>query len=73
MRYGLKRIFDKFFRSESFRQVKRAIQTNKQLKVVVNLIWTTICLFLNLEREQSKDNLMEMKQDERLSTSKKQS
>jgi|LakMenEpi03Aug12_release.lakeMendotaPanAssembly.Ray.scaffolds.fasta_scaffold249747_2 hypothetical protein len=66
-------IFDKFFRPESFRQVKRAIQTNKQLKVVVNLIWATICLFLNFEREPSKDNLMEMKQDERSCTSKKQS
>lgn len=38
--------------------MKRTIQTNKLLKGIVTLIWTTICLFLNLEREFESDNLL---------------
>ena len=58
MRYGLTRIYELFFRGEDFRHVKRTIQTNKLLKGIVTLIWTTICLFLNMERQFESDNLL---------------
>jgi hypothetical protein len=62
MRNGLARLFDLFFRSEDFRQVKKAVQTNRLLKGIVTLIWTTICLFLDFEREFESENLLGFKE-----------
>ena len=40
------------------RVIKRFIQTSKSLKGLVYLIYSIVCLALNLEREFSIDNLL---------------
>jgi hypothetical protein len=58
MRFSLKRIHDFFFANNEVRHLKQTIQTNKLLKGIVTLVWTTICLFHDLEREYQAENML---------------
>ena len=55
---ALKNFKDSFFTGQRIRVVKRFIQTSKLLRSLVNLIWSVTCLFLNIEKEFSGDNLL---------------
>ena len=55
---ALKNLKETFFSGQRIRLIKRFIQTSKLLKGLVQLVWSIICLFLNIEKEFSNDNLL---------------
>ena len=54
----MERIWETFFTDSKVRVIKRFIQTSKLMRSLVHLIYSFICLALNLERDFNYDNLL---------------
>ena len=47
-----------FLSGQRIRVIKRFIQTSKLMKNLVNVVWSYICVFLDIEQEYKVDNLL---------------
>ena len=54
---SLETIWETFFTESKIRVIRRFIQTSKLMRGLVHLIYSFVCLALNLEREFNYDNL----------------
>ena len=54
----LEKINQVYFGDQKIRVIRRFIQSSKQMKSLVHLIYSFVCLALNLEREFKLDNLL---------------
>ena len=54
----MEKIWETFFIESKIRVIRRFMQTSKIMKGLVQLIYSFICLALNLEREFNYDNLL---------------
>jgi len=55
---SLEIIWETFFTESKIRVIRRFIQTSKLMRGLVHLIYSFVCLALNLEREFNYDNLL---------------
>ena len=47
-----------FLSGQRIRVIKRFIQTSKLMKNLVNVVWSYICVFLDIEQEYKSENLL---------------
>ena len=54
----MEKIYETFFAEAKIRVIRRYIQSSKPMKSLVHLIYSFVCLALDLEREFNVDNLL---------------